>query len=153
MQIGISSCRSGLHFPTSNSFNEKDINESPNSSCSYTFRRCVQCSGAHCCNSWCKEEAIFVQLFLALAVSQSIVYLPTLDALATKLNLDRAIFTQLANDFFVGRPEVSRAAEMAVGGLVLPILCYFWLPTYRFDFFSFTYACMPSKAKGNEKIG
>lgn len=96
------------------------------------YRRCVQCSGAHCCNSWCKEEAIFVQLFLALAVSQSIVYLPTLDALATKLNLDRTVFTQLANDFFVGRPEVSRAAEMAVGGLVLPILCYFWLPTYRY---------------------
>ena len=30
-----------------------------------------------------------------------------------------------------GRPEVSRATEMAVTGLALPLLLYMWMPTYR----------------------
>ncbi|TRY67474.1 hypothetical protein TCAL_05352 [Tigriopus californicus] len=95
------------------------------------LRRCVQCSGAHCCNSWCKEEAVFIQMFLCLAVAQFITFLPTLDSLAQKLDLNREALEMLSKIYYVGRPEVGRAIEMLASGLVVPILCYLWLPTYR----------------------
>ena len=51
-------------------------------------RRCVQCSLRHCLNSWCKEESVLVQLSIITVASQSLVYLPVLEALANKLNLE-----------------------------------------------------------------
>lgn len=95
-------------------------------------RRCVQCSGAHCCNSWCKEEAVFIQMFLFLAVAQFITFLPILDSLAQKLDLNREALDMLSKIYYIGRPEVGRAIEMLASGLAIPILCYLWLPTYRY---------------------
>ena len=52
------------------------------------FRRCVQCSLRYCLNSWCKEESVLVQLSIITVASQSLVYIPVLEALANKLNLE-----------------------------------------------------------------
>ena len=56
-------------------------------------RRCVQCSFRHCLNSWCKEESVLVQLSIITVASQCIVYLPVLEALADKLNLEGYIIS------------------------------------------------------------
>lgn len=98
-----------------------------------TVRRCVQCSFRHCLNSWCKEESVLVQLSIITVVSQSLVYLPVLEALADKLNLEvaRTYINLLEDIYFLGRPEVARAIEVVAGGLALPLLCYAWMPAYR----------------------
>ena len=112
----------------------------------------MQCSFRHCLNSWCKEESVLVQLSIITVVSQSLVYLPVLEALADKLNLEgdynrsctyytykeipslsvaRTYINLLEDIYFLGRPEVARAIEVVAGGLALPLLCYAWMPAYR----------------------
>ena len=51
-------------------------------------RRCIQCSGNHCCNSWCKEESVLLQLYVLLSVSQAPTFIPTLNNLCQKLSMD-----------------------------------------------------------------
>ena len=56
----------------------------------HNYRRCIQCSSLHCCNSWCKEEAVVVCLYLALTASQAPSYLAVLADLADRLGIDKA---------------------------------------------------------------
>ena len=93
-----------------------------------------------------------MQLSIITVVSQSLVYLPVLEALADKLNLEgdynrsctyytykeipslsvaRTYINLLEDIYFLGRPEVARAIEAIAGGLALPLLCYAWMPAYR----------------------
>ena len=37
----------------------------------------------------------------------------------------------LKTPYLIGRPEIARAAEAVVGAVALPLLCYFWMPSYR----------------------
>ena len=92
------------------------------------FRRCVHCSCRHCCNSWCKEEFVVVSQFLILVCVQLVNYLPMLQKLTKKLELDFWIL-----DLVIPwvPSQISRAIEMS-SGISLPILCYTFLPAYRY---------------------
>ena len=99
------------------------------------FRRCLQCSSSHCCNSWCKEEAVFAQFYFLAAIAQFPMFFSTLDDLAEKFGVEEiSYYVELTRSpvfLGLGRPEVARAAEMVVTGFALPLLLYMWMPTYR----------------------
>ena len=95
---------------------------------SYLFRRCIHCSLRHCCNSWCKEEFVVVLLFLILTAVHLLMYLPMLKELVEKLNLPYLWLLDLALEWLPN--YVTRACELA-SGIVLPVLCYAFLPAYR----------------------
>jgi hypothetical protein len=42
----------------------------------------------------------------------------------------------LKSVYLMGRPEIARAAEVAIGAIALPLLCYLWMPAYRNDNFA-----------------
>ena len=94
---------------------------------SFNFRRCVHCSCLHCCNSWCKEEFVVVTEFVFLALVHFVMYLPLLDDLIRKLGLHcwplDLVLPWLPS-------HVTRAIEMS-SGILLPMLCYTFLPAYR----------------------
>ena len=71
------------------------------------FRRFVQCSLRHCLNSWCKEESVLVQLCVITVTSQSLTYLPVLEALADKLNLEGDIKHAFFNQSFAGLAKMT----------------------------------------------
>ena len=95
----------------------------------FYFRRCVHCSCRHCCNSWCKEEFVVVTEFLFLVCVHLVMYLPMLEKLIRKLGLHGVLY--YLDIVLPWLPNyVTRAIEMT-SGIVLPILCYMFLPAYR----------------------
>ena len=50
------------------------------------LRRCLNCGG-RCCNSWCKEEAVFAQFFILTAAAQIPSFIGVVEDLADKLDL------------------------------------------------------------------
>ena len=97
-------------------------------------RRCIHCSCRHCCNSWCKEEFVVVIEFLFLSAVHLIMYLPMLEQLTRKLELDLEFGIGISRIFEWVMPwlptHVARGIEMS-SGIFLPILCYTFLPAYR----------------------
>ena len=52
------------------------------------LRRCLNCGGGHrCCNSWCKEEAVFAQFFILTAAAQIPSFVGIVEDLALKLDM------------------------------------------------------------------
>ena len=64
-----------------------------------------------------------MQIFLAVVAVQALTFVPTLDSLAQKLDLQLDHYTRsLSGLEILIRPEVARAAEIAISGFSLPIL-------------------------------
>ncbi len=92
------------------------------------LRRCIHCSASHCCNSWCKEELLLLQLSVVHALVQFFPYFPVLDSLSTRLGFDFVLPIYVD---FLAKPEVSRALEALGGSFCFPLLAFLWLPAYR----------------------
>nr|XP_040566724.1 uncharacterized protein LOC121116530 isoform X2 [Lepeophtheirus salmonis] len=91
-------------------------------------RRCLQCSTHHCCNSWCKEEGVIICYFILVSLSQSLYYLPIFEQFANKIEINNFIANYLEKWI---SPQIARAVEAGITGGSLPLLCFFFLPTYR----------------------